>query len=95
MTKTGGFEFMMNFVQEYLDGRMRRLDWDLDFNDSLAKHYPKMKRENRDLADCFCFYLDEEVSEQGPGVMMSDSEHKKLIRKQWKEFKAAMRDGLL
>ena len=72
---------------------MSRLDWDLDFNDNLVKYYPKMKRENRDLADCFCFYLDEEVLDQGAGVMMSDSEHKKLIRKQWKEFKRLCRMG--
>ena len=54
-----------------------------------------MKRENRELADCFCFYLDEEVSDADQGLGFSDSEHKKLIRKQWKEFKSAMRDGLL
>lgn len=84
---------MMNYVQEYLDGKMDRLDWDLDFNNYLTKYYPKMKRESRDLADCFSFYLAEEGSDQGVGL--SDGEHKKLIRKQWKGFKAAMRDGSL
>jgi hypothetical protein len=93
MPKTSGFEHMLNFVQEYLDGEMSRLDWDLDFNNYLTRYYPKMKRESRELADCFYFYLSEEGFDQGEDL--SDSEHKKLIRRQLREFKAAMRDGML
>ena len=92
MPKKSGFEYMMNFVQEYLDGMMERLGWDLDFSHYLIQHYPKMERENRELADCFNFYLAEEGFDRGVGL--SDSDHKKLIRKQWREFKAAMKDGI-
>jgi hypothetical protein len=91
MHKKSGFEFMMNFVQEYLGGTMDRLGWDLDFNHYLIQQYPKMERENPQLADCFYFYLSEEGFEQG--VNMDDSEHIKLIRKQWREFNAIMKDG--
>ena len=52
-----------------------------------------MERKNRDLADCFYFYLAEQGFDQGQGL--SDGDHKKLIRKQFEEFKAAMRDGFL
>jgi hypothetical protein len=88
-----GTDFMMTFVQNYLDGEMDRLGWDLDFNHYLIQHYKSMERKSRDLAECFYFYLAEQGFDQGQGL--SDSDHKKLIRRQFKEFKAAMRDGFL
>ena len=93
MPKSSGFEYMINFVQDYLNGKTDSPGWDLDFNHCLNHHYPKMKRESRDLAECFNFYLAEEGFDQGIGL--NDNEHKKLIRKQLREFKATMRDGLL
>ena len=92
MPKISGFQHMMNFVQKYLNGEMDRISWDLDFNHYLTQHYPKMERENSELADCFYFYLAEEGFDRG--VDLSNVEHKKLIRKQWREFKAAMEDGI-
>ena len=50
-------EFMMNFVQSYLDGERSRMDFDLDFSHYLMKHYAKMERANPNLAECFNFYL--------------------------------------
>ena len=88
-----GLAFMMEFVQGYLDGTISRLDFDLDFNDHLNKHYRKMERETGELADCFAFYLAEEGCDRAQGL--PDADHKKLIRKQFKEFKAAMDDGIL
>jgi len=82
---------MMAFVQEYLDGKRSRLNFDLDFSYELMNHYPKMEREDIDLAECFNFYLAEEGFDKADGL--SDVAHKKLIRKQFKEFKAVMRDG--
>ena len=84
---------MMEFVQEYLDGKMSRLDFDLDFNRYLIKHYPKMERESGELADCFAFYLSEEGVDQTEHL--TDTAHKKLIKKQYGEFKSAMSDGIL
>jgi len=88
-----GLVFMMEFVQRYLDGGLSRLDFDLDFRDHLNKHYRKMEREAGELADCFAFYLAEEGCDVAQGL--SDADHKKLIRKRFKEFKAAMEDGIL
>ena len=93
MSKKSALGFMMTYVQEYLDGARDRLSFDLDFNDHLTKHYSKMERECGDLADCFAFYLSEQGFEQVQGL--SDVAHKKRIRKQFSEFKAAMHDGIL
>ncbi|MPM67576.1 hypothetical protein SDC9_114499 [bioreactor metagenome] len=92
MPKNSAFSFMMNFVQEYLDGQRSRLDFDLDFSHYLIKFYGKMERADAELAECFNFYLAEEGFDQAQDL--SDSQHKKLIRKQFNEFKAAMEDGL-
>jgi hypothetical protein len=92
MAKAKSTEFMFEFVQDYLDGKSERLDFDLDFNHYLIQHYPKMERENPYIADCFSFYLSEEGQDRSEGL--SDAEHKKLIRRQFKEFKSALRDGI-
>jgi len=83
---------MMNFVQEYLDGDMDRLGFDLDFDHYLIENYPKMERENRDVAECFYFYLSEEGIDQSDDL--DDAPHKKLIREQWDKFQSALQDGL-
>lgn len=84
---------MITFVQDYLKGDSTRLDFDLDFDHYLIEHYPKMERENSAVAECFYYYL----SEQGIDCSdnLADSEHKKLIRKQFNKFQAALADGLL
>jgi len=91
MSRGTATKFMMTFVQEYLDGKRSRLDFDLDFNHYLIKHYAKMERENPDLAECFNYYLAEEGFDQALGL--SDDRHRRLIQKQFNKFKAALRDG--
>ena len=84
-------EFMLNFVQSYLDGERSRMDFDLDFSYYLMKHYTKMEKANRDLAECFNFYVAEEGFDHTEGL--SNDQYKKLIQRQFNEFKAALRDG--
>ena len=91
MPRQRGTEFMMSFVQDYLDDNMDRMSFDLDFNHYLIKHYPSMERKNSDLAECFSFYLAEEGFDEA--ISLSDAEHKKLICNQWQKFQDAMRDG--
>ncbi|CCO07742.1 hypothetical protein [Desulforamulus hydrothermalis] len=91
MSRGSATKFMMTFVQEYLDGKRSRLDFDLDFNHCLIKHYAKMERENPDLAECFNYYLAEEGFDQAVGL--SDDRHRRLIQKQFNKFKAALCDG--
>jgi hypothetical protein len=83
--------FMLEFVQEYLNGTNSRLDFDLDFNYNLIRYYEKMERANPDLAECFLYYIGEQGFDKSEGL--TDIEHKKLIRTQFKEFQSAMRDG--
>lgn len=85
-------ELMFAFVQEYLDGQMSRMSFDLDFDHYLIQYYPAMERLNPDMAGCFAYYLSEQGIDVSDGL--SDTQHKQLIRKQWKEFTAALSDGL-
>jgi len=93
MPRKSALESMMDFVQTYLSGKIDRMDFDLDFNDLLLQSYPTMRRQSPEIADCFVFYLSEEGYDQTLG--MTDGEHKKLIRKQFAEFKSALSDGML
>jgi hypothetical protein len=51
-----------------------------------------MEREDSDLADCFNFYMAEQGFDQAIGL--PDDEHRKVIQKQFDEFKAVMRDSI-
>lgn len=92
MRRKSGLNFMMEFVQEYLDGQNDRLGFDLDFIHYLIQQYPSMERKNAELAECFNFYLAEQGFDQAKGL--TDADHKQLIQRQFDEFKALMRDGL-
>ena len=84
-------DFMLTFVREYLDGETERFFFDLDFNHYLIQHYTAMERYNVNLAQCFYFYLAEEGVDRTKDL--SDAEHKKLIRRQFKKFMDAWHDG--
>ena len=92
MPKKSGTDFMITFVQDYLDGNMDRLSWDLDFSHYLMQNYPKMERENSELAECFNFYIAEQGFDEGVGL--TDEKHKNLIREQFDLFKDAVSDGI-
>jgi len=91
MPRKSASKFMIEFVQEYLDGETERLFFDLDFNYYLNENYQKMEREDPDFAECFVFYIAELGFDKSHGL--PDAEHKKLIRRQFNEFMAAKRDG--
>ena len=83
----------MAYVQEYLDGKLDRTSFDLDFNHYLMKYYPSREKVAVEVADCFNFYLAEEGFDKADAL--SDIEHKELIRRQFMLFKSAIHDGLL
>ena len=93
MAAKRGFNFMIGFVLDYINGVNSRLDFELDFDHYFIEHYPKMERENPELADCFAYYLSEEGQDKAHGL--SDAEHKKLIIKQYNEFMSALEGGIL
>jgi hypothetical protein len=91
MTKKG-LDFMVEFVRDYLSGEKDRMIFDIDFDHYLIENYPEMEREDPEAAECFAFYLSEEGIDRTDGL--SDSRHKSLIRKQFKAFHDALRDGM-
>jgi hypothetical protein len=91
MLKTG-LDFMMEFVQEYLNGEKDRMIFDIDFDHYLIENYPEMERIDPEMAECFAFYLSEEGIDRTEGL--SDSQHKTLIRRQFKAFSKALKDGM-
>jgi hypothetical protein len=91
MLKTG-LDFMMEFVQDYLNGEKDRMIFDVDFDHYLIENYPEMERIDPEMAECFAFYLSQEGIDRTEGL--SDSQHKNLIRRQFKAFSQALRDGM-
>ncbi len=92
MPRKSNTQLMFDFVLEYIGGVMERMFFDMDFNHYFIKYYPAMERQDSEMAECFAFYL----AEQGVDVSnhLSDDQHKKLIRRQWDQFNAAIKDGI-
>ena len=87
-----GLEFMMEYVQDYLDGENERLFFDLDFAFYLTENYPAMERRDPEMAEGFVFYLLEEGMDRARSL--TDAQHKTLIRRQFKAFTDALADGM-
>jgi hypothetical protein len=84
---------MMSFVNDYIEGRMDRISFDLDFSHILSLHYRKMKREHSDLADAFVYYIEEKGLDNSQNL--TDISHKRLMKKCYKEFVSIFDDGLI
>lgn len=82
---------MLTYVEDYLRGVTERMFFDLDFHYYLRMYYPPMERNNPYLADGFVYYLCEGGVDLAEAL--SDDEHKRLIRRQFKNFTDALRDG--
>ena len=88
---TKNIDFMMDYVKDFLDGKKERLEFDLNFNDELMNRWNKMKREDSEYADVFNEWISENGLDLGSGL--SNSEYKKLIRRQYKEVKSIADSG--
>jgi hypothetical protein len=89
---TSNIDFMMTYVKDYLDGKMERWAFDLDFDRHIIERHAKMERENPALAEAYGFYISECGVDCGNDL--SDADFKKMIRRQYNALKATMRDGL-
>jgi len=85
--------FMIGYVKDFVEGRIDRLEFDLDFPDHLKKRYHKMVREYPDLADCFTCYLVEQGLDEGQDL--PDDEYTELIQERFKQFMSVFDDGIL
>ena len=84
---------MIDYVKDFIEGRMERWEFDIDYSAYMIEHYPKMERENPQLADCFVYYIDEQGFEAGEGL--SDNKYKQLIKKRFNQFMSVFDDGIL
>lgn len=91
--KSPNIDFMMGYVKDYLDGQMERWAFDLDFDHHIITRYEKMERENSEYAEAFGYY----ISDCGVdcGDKLSDTDHKKLIQKQYDQLIDLVTDGFI
>lgn len=88
---TKNIDYMMELVNNYLSDKIPRYIFELDFQTDILARYKKMVREDRDYAEYFYDLLSEEGVDAGDG--MSDTEFKKLIRKQYNKVKSVANEG--
>jgi len=91
--KIPNINYMMEMTKSYLNGEMDIIDYTLDFPYELKERYEKMVRENHEYTDLIYDCLIEEGTNQSSNL--SDSQFKKLIRKQYKYIKGVVEDGFL
>ena len=84
-------DYMMELVNGYLSGKIPRHIFELDFETEILDRYKKMVREDRNYAEYFYDMLSENGVDVGDGL--SDTEFKKLIRRQYKKVKGIAEDG--
>jgi hypothetical protein len=84
-------DFMMGMVKDYLSGKIPRYIFELDFQTEILARYKKMVREDKDYAEYFYDMLVENGVDAGD--RLSDSEFKRLIRKQYNKVKSIADDG--
>ena len=84
---------MIGYVKDFIEGRIDRWVFDLDFLDHLKKRYHKMERECLQLADCFSCYLVEQGYDEGQDL--PDDEYIELIQERFDQFMSVFDDGIL
>ena len=90
MTSTN---YMIDYVKDFIEGRMERWEFDMDYSAYMIEHYPKMECENPQLADCFVWYIDKRGFEKGQDL--PDDKYKMLIKRRFEQFMSVFDDGIL
>ena len=89
--KKPNISFMKSYVRKFINGKMERWEFDLDFNRHFIERYDKMYREDPDFAEAFAFYISERGVDCSDGL--SDEDYWNHIHDQWDDLLAAERDG--
>ena len=87
------FDYMMELVEEYLNDKIPRVTFELNFESEILDRYKKMVKENKDFAEWFYDMLSEEGVEVGD--TLSDREFKQLIEDQYDKVKGFTQADLL
>ncbi|MEG1256995.1 hypothetical protein [Clostridium sp.] len=84
-------DYMMNMTKEFLTGKIDGIAYTLDFPYELEQRYKKMYREDDD----YCELIYECLYEEGIALYnnLSDTDFKKLIRKQYNYIKQIAKEG--
>ena len=82
--KTPNIDFMMDYVNDFLEGRLDRFFFELDFDHNLMTHFAKMKREDPEYAEAFAYYISDFGVDCGNAL--TDDEYKELIQRQYDEL---------
>lgn len=83
--------YVMDMTQSFLDGEIDDITYWLDFPYEIEKRYQKMVREDREYAELIFDCLVEEGTHKYDEL--SDTQFKKLIRKQYKYIKDVAAEG--
>ena len=78
-------KFMINFIEEFINGEMDRFFFDLDYSAYAIEHFPHMKKENLALAERFSYIVDQ-AYEDGSDDGLSDEDFKMKIANALKEW---------
>lgn len=84
-------DYMMDMVKNYLSGKTPKYIFELYFQTEILERYKRMVREDRDYAEYFYDLLSEDGVDAGYGL--SDTEFKRLIRKQYNKVKSVADEG--
>ena len=74
---------VLRMTKDYLDGKMDRIDYELDFPYEVTQRYQKMFREDAEYTDMLYYYLIERGTDRAAGL--SDDDFHDLIQKQYLE----------
>lgn len=74
---------VLRMTKDYLDGKMGRIDYELDFPYEVTQRYQKMCREDPEYTDMLYYYLVECGTDRATGL--SDDDFHALIQKQYLE----------
>lgn len=78
-------DYMMEMVEDYLEGNKDRMDFELDFQYEIIEKYRKMAKEDGEFAEYFYDMLVEEGVDAGKEL--TDEKFFKLIRKNFSQLK--------
>lgn len=78
-------DYMMEMVEDYLEGNKDRMDFELDFQYEIIEKYRKMAKEDGEFAEYFYDMLVEEGVDAGE--QLSDEKFYELISKNFSQLK--------
>ena len=74
---------VLKMTKDYLDGKIDRIDYELDFPYEVEQRYQKMCGEDAEYADMLYYYLVECGTDRASNL--SDNDFRNLIQKQYLE----------